>query len=265
VSDNAIFEGDAVNDLGPIHDGPGLELRDVTVRADDGHQLLDEISLSVRSGEILGIAGVEGNGQAALADVLTGLRKYDAGSLSAGGQPLRSGRRPDPEQVGVIPADRHTAGCVLQLSIAENLVLDRPDEVARFGILSRQRMRARARALMDDFGIAAPSVDLPVGALSGGNQQRVVLARELSRTPAALVVAQPTQGLDVGAMEYIWSRLRAAAAAGTAVLLISTDLDEIMAISDRICVIYRGRIIGEMSRAEVDHERLGLLMGGAAA
>jgi simple sugar transport system ATP-binding protein len=154
---------------------------------------------------------------------------------------------------------------VLQLSIAENLVLDRPDEVARFGILSRQRMRARARALMDDFGIAAPSVDLPVGALSGGNQQRVVLARELSRTPAALVVAQPTQGLDVGAMEYIWSRLRAAAAAGTAVLLISTDLDEIMAISDRICVIYRGRISGEMSRAEVDHERLGLLMGGAAA
>ena len=153
----------------------------------------------------------------------------------------------------------------MPLSIAENLALDRPDEFRRWGLLSKRLMRERAERLVAEFGIVTPSVQLPVAALSGGNQQRVVLARELSRAPKVLIVSQPTQGLDVGAMEDIWRRLRAAAFTGSAVLLISTDLDEIMAIADRIAVIYRGRIVGEMDRAGVDEERLGLLMGGAAA
>ena len=235
------------------------------VVAADGHRVLDELALRVCPGEIFGIAGVEGNGQAALGDVLSGLLRLDGGAVTVDGTPMRSGHRRDPTQIGIVPPDRHAAGCVLQLSIVENLVLDRPEEVERFGLLSKRLMRERAERLVADFGISTPSVNLPVGALSGGNQQRVVLARELSRTPKLLVASQPTQGLDVGAMEDIWNRLRAAAASGVGVLLISTDLDEIMALSDRVAVIYRGRIIGEMPRAQLDHDRLGRLMGGAAA
>lgn len=235
------------------------------VIAHDGHRVLDELSLVVDRGEVVGLAGVEGNGQAALGDVLSGLLRLDGGTVTLDGKPIASGRRRDPKRIGIVPPDRHTSGCVLQLSIAENLVLDHPEEVQRRGLLSKRLLRERAERLVKEFGIATPSVNLPVGALSGGNQQRVVLARELSRTPKVLVVSQPTQGLDVGAMEDIWTRLRGAAAAGTGVLLISTDLDEILAIADRVAVIYRGRILGEMARADVDHDRLGLLMGGAAA
>ena len=177
------------------------------VAADDGHRVLDELSLHVGRSEIFGIAGVEGNGQAALGDVLSGLLRLDAGAVTVDGLPMRAGHRRDPKQIGIVPPDRHAAGCVLQLSIAENLVLDCPQDVERFGLLSRRLMRERAERLVADFGISTPSVNLPVGALSGGNQQRVVLARELSRTPKLLVVSQPTQGLDVGAMEDIWARL----------------------------------------------------------
>ncbi len=160
--------------------------------------MLDELALARVPGEIFGIAGVEGNGQATLGDVLSGLLRLDGGAVTVDGTPMRSGHRRDPTQIGIVPPDRHAAGCVLQLSIAENLVLDRPEEVERFGLLSKRLMRERAERLVADFGISTPSVNLPVGALSGGNQQRVVLARELSRTPKLLVASQPTQGLDIG-------------------------------------------------------------------
>jgi ABC-type uncharacterized transport system ATPase subunit len=248
----------------PVPAIPTLEVEGVVVDAPDGHTLLDGLSLSVRSGEILGIAGVEGNGQAALVDVLAGVLKPRSGAVRVGGQPVRRGRHGRrPDAIGVVPSDRHRAGCVLELTVAENLVLDRPSSVARFGILRKRLMTERARALVDDFGITTPSVETPVWALSGGNQQRVVLARELSQRPSVLVVSQPTQGLDVGAMQDIWDRLRRVADDGTAVLVVSTDLDEILAVADRVGVIYRGRIIGEMPRHECDPERLGLLMGGA--
>jgi simple sugar transport system ATP-binding protein len=164
--------------------------------------------------------------------------------------------------IGVIPEDRHDSGCVLDMSVAENLVLDRIDSTARMGLIDRKRMRARAVELMREFDIQAAGPDAPFGSLSGGNQQRVVLARELGHRPTVLVAAQPTRGLDVGAIEYMSNRLRAAADSGIAVLLISTELEEILALSNRIVVLSRGRAIGELDRREATSERLGLLLGG---
>jgi simple sugar transport system ATP-binding protein len=167
--------------------------------------------------------------------------------------------------VGVIPEDRHDSGCVLDLTVAENLVLADLRLVSKAGLLDRKAMDSRATELMQAFEIQAASPQAPMRSLSGGNQQRVVLARELSAKPRVLIAAQPTRGLDVGAIEYMTGRLRAAAADGVAVLLISTELEEVLTLADRICVIHRGRIVGEMAAQDTDVERLGLLMGGAAA
>ena len=246
---------------------PALELRAVGYAAPGGHRLLDGLSLSVAAGEILGVAGVEGNGQAALVDMLSNLIRPDEGRVLVGGQAVEPGRGRSllDAGVGVIPADRHDSGCVLEMTVAENLVLNRIGAVMRNGVIDQSLLHDRARRLVAEFGIATSSLSAPLGSLSGGNQQRVVLAREVSSRPSVLVAAEPTHGLDVGAMEYLWGRLRAAAAEGAAVLLVSSDLDEILALADRIAVIYRGRIVGEMSGADVDPEELGLLMGGRAA
>jgi simple sugar transport system ATP-binding protein len=151
------------------------------------------------------------------------------------------------------------------MTVMENLALGNLDATTKRGIVSKRQMARRARQLIREFAVAAPNVHAPMWSLSGGNQQRVVLARELSHSPNVLVAAQPTRGLDVGAMEDMWARLRTIARDGTAVLLISTELDEIVALADRIVVIQRGQIVGEMTREEVDPERLGLLMGGQTA
>jgi simple sugar transport system ATP-binding protein len=167
--------------------------------------------------------------------------------------------------VGIIPEDRHSSGCVLEMTVAENLVLDAPDSVARRGVVDRKRLAVLAGGLVRDFDVMCSSLDAPLWSLSGGNQQRVVLARELSKRPKVLVAAQPTRGLDVGAIEYMGERLRDVAQSGVGVLLISSELEEILALSDRIIVLYRGRVIGQMLRNEVDLDRLGLLIGGTAA
>ena len=246
---------------------PALELRAVGYAAPGGHRLLDGLSLSVSAGEILGVAGVEGNGQAALVDMLSNLIRPDEGRVLIGGQAVEPGRGRSllNAGVGVIPADRHDSGCVLEMTVAENLVLNRIGAVMRNGVIDQSLLHGVARRLVSEFGIATSSLSAPLGSLSGGNQQRVVLAREVSSRPSVLVAAEPTHGLDVGAMEYLWGRLRAAAAEGAAVLLVSSDLDEILALADRIAVIFRGRIVGEMPGADVDPEELGLLMGGRAA
>jgi simple sugar transport system ATP-binding protein len=246
---------------------PALELRDVVVTGRDGHRQLDGLSLAVRPGEILGIAGVEGNGQTPLVDLLSNLVTPDAGTVLVADRPVRAGhgRSIMRAGVGVIPADRHDSGCVLGMSVAENLALGRLHAVGRRGVINRRALFRRAAELVEEFGISAASLDAPLWSLSGGNQQRVVLARELAGRPRVLVAAQPTQGLDVGAMEYMWDRLRQTARDGCAVLLISTELDEVLALSDRVAVIQRGRIVGEMAGDAVDVERLGLLMGGHAA
>ncbi len=230
----------------------------------DGVAVLDDLSLQVRAGEIVGVAGVEGNGQRELGDLLSSLVPLDGGSVSVNGVTARAGRAGCMAElgIGVIPEDRHDSGCVLDMTVAENLLLDRVGSVARSGLIDRKRMRARALELMREFDIQAAGPDAPFGSLSGGNQQRVVLARELGHHPTVLVAAQPTRGLDVGAIEYMSSRLRAAAERGIAVLLISTELEEILELSHRIVVLSGGAVVGELDRHEATSERLGLLLGG---
>jgi simple sugar transport system ATP-binding protein len=262
VSSDADADAAEVEELTPV-----LAVDDAVVLGADGRRLLDELSIVVYPGEIVGLAGVEGNGQRALADLLSSLVPLESGSVSVGGSVVATGK-PGAlagAGIGVIPEDRHDSGCVLDMSVAENLILAHLRSVGRWGVLDRGAMEERARQLMKEFEISAPSPATPMRMLSGGNQQRVVLARELSAQPRVLVAAQPTRGLDVGAIEYMSARLREVAASGVAVLLISTELEEVLALSDRVCVIHSGRVVGEMARHEVDPERLGLMLGGIAA
>ena len=244
---------------------PVLEISEATVHAPDGAVLLDRLSVSVAPGEIVGVAGVEGNGQEPLSHLLSSLLTLDSGQVSVDGKTVPTGVAGAMNDAGVavIPADRHATGCVMEMSVAENLVLSSIGRFTHRGVLSREEIDERARELITEFNIHTPGPDTPFGLLSGGNQQRAVLARELSVGPKVLVAVQPTRGLDVGAIEYIGDRLQRAAAAGIGVLLVSTDLGEIAALAHRIVVIYRGRIVGEMSRSQMSLERLGLLIGGS--
>jgi ABC-type uncharacterized transport system ATPase subunit len=244
-----------------------LRLTGVSVRGRDGRTLLDRFDLSVHAGEIVGVAGVEGNGQRPLADVLSSLTDIDAGEVLVGGVPVPTGRAGAMAAagVGVIPEDRHDSGVVLEMSVAENLWLVDPERVSRRGVLDRREIRRSAEELIGEFEISCSGPDAPLFSLSGGNQQRVVLARELSHGPTVLVAAQPTRGLDVGAIEYMTDRIRRTAESGVGVLLISSELEEILDLAHRIVVISDGRIIGEMDRAAADLERIGRLMGGQAA
>jgi len=245
---------------------PVLSIDNATARGRDGRTLLDGLSLEVHPGEIVGVAGVEGNGQGALSDLLSSLLTLDSGTVRVRDSTPPPGRPGAMAAAGiaVVPADRHESGCVLDMTVAENLTLVSPPR-SRAGraILDRAGRQAHAERLIEQFGIQTPGPDAPMWSLSGGNQQRVVLARELSGDPAVLVAAQPTRGLDVGAIEYVSDRIREAAADGVGVLLISTELPEVLDLADRIIVIFRGRIVGEMDRAGVDVERLGLLLSGA--
>lgn len=246
---------------------PVLRIETATVTGPGGVRLLDELTVDVHAREIVGVAGVEGNGQRVLADVLSSLVPLASGSVTVDGHVV-STRRPGAlarAGVAVIPEDRHDSGLVLDMTVAENLVLVDPARVARRGVFDRAAMRAHALAMIDEFDIQCAGLDAPMWSLSGGNQQRVVLARELALQPRVLVAAQPTHGLDVGAIEYMADRLRRTAHDGVAVLLISSELEEILELAHRIVVMHRGRIVGEMSRADADLERIGLLMGGVAA
>ena len=227
-----------------------------------GVDALRGVSLEVRSGEILGVAGVSGNGQTELVEVLSGMRRPDAGSVWLAGLDLtRAGpSRMVAAGVGRIPEDRH-ASLVSELSVAYNLVLERLDEFTSGGRLDERRIRAHAADLISRFSIRASPQD-PVATLSGGNVQKVLLARVLSRDPRLLVVSQPTRGLDVGATDDVRGEILARRAAGTAILLVSEDLDELLALSDRLIVLYEGRIVGELAAGEAAPERLGLLMAG---
>ncbi len=246
---------------------PALRLRDIVARGLDGRVSLDGLSVDVFDSEIVGVAGVEGNGQSALTDLLSSLLNTESGTVEVDGatvQPGRPGAMSD-AGVAVIPEDRHASGCVLDMTVAENLFLVDIERISTRGIYDPAVMRQDAARLIEDFEIQTAGPDAPFWSLSGGNQQRVVLARELSYSPKVLVAAQPTRGLDVGAIEWMTDRLRQVADSGVGVLLISSELEEILQLSDRIVVLFRGRIIGEMDRADVDLEELGLLLGGAGA
>ncbi|MFD0663177.1 ABC transporter ATP-binding protein [Thermocatellispora tengchongensis] len=246
--------------------GPyALEVRDLSVRDRDGVARLSGVSFGVRPGEIVGLAGVAGSGQRELLDTVTGLRALghgDSGEVLLGGAPVPRGR--DPE-VAYVPEDRHGRGTAAEMSLAENLLMgdQRRIRTARFG-LSRAAVRARARDLVERFSISAASVDAPISALSGGNAQKAVLARELSRRTPVVVVEEPTQGVDVGAQERIHALLAEARDRGQAVLLQSSELPELRALCDRILVMYEGRVVAEFRGEDATDARLGEAMTGAA-
>jgi ABC-type uncharacterized transport system ATPase subunit len=260
--------GTEVEEAESADDAPvALRIADAVIIADGGNRLLDGLSLHVRAGEILGVVGVEGNGQSSLSSLLSSLVKLHEGTVKVNGVPVPTGRpgAMSASGLGVIPEDRHDAGCVLDLSIAENIILADPRRVSRHGIVNRRQRNDFARDLIERFNIVAQSPDAPFRSLSGGNQQRVVLARELALTPSVLVAVQPTTGLDVGAIEYMSEQIRLAARDGMAVLVVSTELEEVLDLADRIAVIHRGRIVGEMPRERIDLDRIGMMMGGQAA
>ncbi len=231
-----------------------------------GQAALRGASLAVRRGEIVGICGVEGNGQAELVETIAGLRRPDRGRVVLDGQDI-TGRNPEAiRQVGLayIPEDRHGRGLVLPFSLTENVLLGNVDHppFSHGGRIDYQATRALTETLMATFDVRAPSAATPAGALSGGNQQKLICARELHREPEVVLAVQPTRGLDVGAIEFVHKRLVAERDKGRGVLLVSFDLDEILDLSDRILVIFGGRIVGEFASGGVSRTELGLLMGG---
>ena len=244
---------------------PALEISGAVLETRAGGSQLSNLSLTVMPGEIVGVAGVEGNGQRPLADVLSSLTPLTFGSIKVAGKEVPTGKPGAMSNAGiaVIPEDRHDSGCVLNMSVAENLVLADQEGVSTYGMLDRKAIHNKASSLIDQYGIMCPSPEAPMWTLSGGNQQRVVLARELSTNPSVLIAAQPTRGLDVGAIEYMGARIKEVAASGVGVLLISSELEELLELSDRILVIYRGSIVGEMKASEVDLNRMSMLMGGS--
>ena len=242
---------------------PVLEVSDLT-----GEGKLNGISLEVRAGEILGVAGVEGNGQRELAETLIGLRAPGAGTIDLEGAAIAGRPVFDIRNAGVgyIPEDRHEQGLVLNMSLWENAVLGRQDDAdfsGRLGVLFIRKIKDLAARLVKLFDIRARSVDVSASTLSGGNQQKLILARELETDPKLLIAAQPTRGLDVGAIEFVWKEILDQKAAGRAVLLISAELDEIYALSDRIVTLYEGRITGEFP-PDAPPEQVGIgMLGGA--
>jgi simple sugar transport system ATP-binding protein len=268
---------------------PVLVVQDLEVESDRGIPAVRGISLEIRKGEILGIAGVEGNGQSELIEALTGLRPAKSGSATVNGIQLlnasgggtnghghslveRLGIKPRPARVresGVayVPEDRRERGLVLPYTVANNLILgqENSSRFPRGGVLQLGRIRQFARSLVKQYDVRPPRVELPVGNLSGGNQQKVVVAREFSEDPALLIASQPTRGVDIGATQFVHERIVEKRDAGAAILLVSAELDEILALSDRIVVIYEGQIMAEFKAGEATEEEIGLLMTGGAA
>jgi ABC-type uncharacterized transport system ATPase subunit len=242
-----------------------LAVHDLHVHDDRRIEKVRGISFDVRGGEIVGIAGVDGNGQTELIDAITGLQKIESGQVTIAGRDLShaSARAALDAGIGHIPEDRQRRGLVLEFSIAENIALhdySKPPD-ARYGWLFPRRMIDRARQLIREFDVRGGGPFTRAGGLSGGNQQKVVAAREIARDPKVLIAAQPTRGLDVGAIEYLHRRLVAERDEGRAILLISLELDEILSLSDRILVIYEGEIVGEHTGA-VSEDQIGLEMLG---
>jgi len=245
-----------------------LEAHDLHAEGDRGLPALNGVSLAVRGGEIVGVAGVAGNGQRELAEALTGMRPLSAGRVSIEGVDLRAGDPRDAIARGVahVPEDRLGTGVAPSLSIASNTVLKayRDDDISAGPFLRRSRILRRATELIAQYSVRTPGPETRARDLSGGNLQKVVIGREFAGEPRALVVAAPTRGLDVGAIENVHELLRTAAARGVAVLMISEDLDEILALADRVLVMYEGSIVGERAGAGADVDELGMLMAGGA-
>ena len=252
---------------GPVREA-ALMADGLCVKDADGVLRLDNFTLLVAPGEVVAVAGVEGNGQSELAAVLSGMLRPTQGHFFVGGRELtgRGPRAVTAAGTGVVPEDRHALGCVSEMSVAENLFLDRLHRFGRFGLLDRPALHAAARTLMERFDVRATGPGAAFGGLSGGNQQKAVLARELTLEPLVfLLAAQPTRGLDVGAVEAVHGHLRAACERGAGVLLISSELDELLRIADRVVVLYRGRVMGSCAGGFEQRERIGAWMAGHGA
>jgi general nucleoside transport system ATP-binding protein len=240
----------------------------LTVHDRHGAVRLDNFTLEIKPGEIVGLAGVEGNGQSELGMVLAGLLRPTEGHFYINGTDLTHA---GPAAVtaaggGIVPEDRHAVACVTAMSVAENMYLNKLDRFTRFGLLQRGALSAAAQKQMKEFDVRAASPEVAFSGLSGGNQQKAVLARELTLDPlVALVAAQPTRGLDVSAVEAVYRQIRAAARRGVGVLLISSELDELIAVADRIAVLYRGRLVGERPAEMGERGAIGALMSGQVA
>lgn len=243
-----------------------LSIENLVVNENRGIPAVKNLSLEVRAGEIVGIAGIDGNGQSELIQAITGLRKVKSGKISIKGEDVThySPRKITELSVGHVPEDRHRDGMILDMTVAENFALQTyyKEPISKNGILNYSKINEKARQLMEEFDVRGAGELIPGKSLSGGNQQKAVIAREIDRNPDLLIVSQPTRGLDVGAIEYIRKRLIAERDKGKAVLVVSFELDEILDVSDRIAVIHDGSIHGIVLPAETTKQELGKLMAG---
>lgn len=260
-------EGAEIRALEPTARGDILlDVKQVDVYADHGRKALDQLSLRVHEGEIVGVAGVAGNGQKELAELLTGHRAWKQGSIQFNGMELKQVSVRTAIEAGIahVPEDRMRSGLAGSLNLIDNLLFKtyRTKERSRLGFLRSAQNRAWSKQLVEDFDVKTPNLETPVRHLSGGNQQKLLFAREVNQDPLLMVAVHPTQGLDVGATEGVHSLLMEMRNNGKGVLLLSEDLDEVIQLSDRILVIYDGRMIGEVSREEVDRDHIGMLMAG---
>ncbi|QQZ07888.1 ABC transporter ATP-binding protein [Heyndrickxia vini] len=244
-----------------------LEIKDLVVKDSRGIESIRSLNLNVRAGEIVGIAGVDGNGQTELIEAITGLRKSESGSIKLNGKEVRNfkPRKITESGVGHIPEDRHKHGLVLDFPIGENIVLQTyyQKPYSKGGILNFKQIYNKASKIIQEFDVRTPSEYTLARSLSGGNQQKAIIGREVDRNPDLLIAAQPTRGLDVGAIEFIHKRLIEQRDNGKAVLLISFELDEILNVSDRIAVIYEGQIVAVVDPKKTTEQELGLLMAGS--
>ena len=251
---------------------PLLAVEDLSLTSSGGQELLKKMSFEVRAGEILGVAGVAGNGQSELLEILAGMQQATSGSIQVLGQTITAKDPKDPKSVramgvGHIPEDRHHHGLVLEFEAQENIVLGQHDgALAGQGkFLDNRAITAHCRTLMDIYDIRPTNPNLKAKNFSGGNQQKIVIAREMNANPKVLIVGQPTRGVDIGAIEFIHKQLIALRDAGCAILLVSVELDEIMGLSDRIMVMNAGKQVGILDREEANEQKLGLMMAGLSS
>jgi simple sugar transport system ATP-binding protein len=246
---------------------PTMVVENLCIKDNRQGVAVDDVSFEVKAGEVLGIAGVQGNGQTQLVEALTGLRRVESGTVKIAGQDATNATPRQITELGVahVPEDRQRDGLVLSYPLTANIVLNtyylKP--FAKNGMVNKEEVRRITTQVVEEFDVRTPSIDLPAATLSGGNQQKVIVGREFSRPIKLLIAAQPTRGLDVGSIEYIHGRIIEKRDEGTAVLLVSTELDEIRALSDRIAVMFEGKIVDILPASRVTKEQLGLLMAGS--
>ncbi|WP_214733742.1 ABC transporter ATP-binding protein [Exiguobacterium sp. s154] len=243
-----------------------LDVQNLVVKDSRGLRVVEGLDLQIRAGEVLGIAGIDGNGQTELIEAISGLKKPESGKVLLNGKDVtgHTPRKMTEAGIGHIPQDRHKHGLVLDYSIRDNMVLQTyyKEPFSKRGLMNYKAVAEKAKALIEKFDVRTPSIDVPARALSGGNQQKAIIAREVDRSPDLLIAAQPTRGLDVGAIEFIHEQLIKEREKGRAVLLISFELDEILHVSDRIAVLYEGKIVGIRDPKETTEQELGFLMAG---